>query len=201
MVRSRTKLIYGVGVNDFEYTIKVNGVHIPEYLQWRSMISRCYNKTYNDLHPTYKDVYVEEYLHSFTNFYNFIHTLKGYGQIDENEKPFQLDKDLLGVDKLYKRDNLCFIPQCINKFLTLRTLDRGECIIGVYKSSKNRFSSKLMIDCKVKNLGSFKTEMEAFQAYKEAKEQQAKVLAERWKEQIDERVYNALMNYKVNLTD
>ena len=50
-------------------------------------------------------------------------------------------------------------------------------------------------------LGFFKTEIEAFNAYKQAKEKYLKELAEKWKSQIDERAYNALMNYEVHIDD
>ena len=50
-------------------------------------------------------------------------------------------------------------------------------------------------------LGSFNTEIEAFKAYKQAKESFIKEQANKWKGQIDDRAYNALMNYKVEITD
>ena len=50
-------------------------------------------------------------------------------------------------------------------------------------------------------LGSFKTELEAFNAYKKAKESFVKELANKWKDKIDERAYEALMNYQVEITD
>ena len=49
--------------------------------------------------------------------------------------------------------------------------------------------------------GSFKTELEAFEAYKQAKESFIKEQANNWKDQIDERAYNALMNYTVEIAD
>jgi oligoribonuclease (3'-5' exoribonuclease) len=45
------------------------------------------------------------------------------------------------------------------------------------------------------------TELEAFLAYKHAKEAYIKELANKWKDQIDPRVYDALMNYQVEITD
>ena len=54
---------------------------------------------------------------------------------------------------------------------------------------------------KPKHLGYFKTEIEAFNAYKQAKESFVKEQANKWKDQIDERAYNALMNYTVEITD
>ena len=50
-------------------------------------------------------------------------------------------------------------------------------------------------------LGSFNTETEAFNAYKKAKEYFIKEQAEKWKDKIDIRAYNALMNYEVSVDD
>ena len=47
----------------------------------------------------------------------------------------------------------------------------------------------------------FNTELEAFNAYKEAKESFIKEQANKWKSQIDERAYQALINYTVEITD
>ena len=54
---------------------------------------------------------------------------------------------------------------------------------------------------KQEHLGCFKTEIEAFEAYKTAKELYIKEVANKFKSQIDNRAYNALMNYKVEITD
>ena len=50
-------------------------------------------------------------------------------------------------------------------------------------------------------LGRFNTEIEAFDAYKTAKENYLKEQANKYKPQIDLRAYNALMNYEVNIND
>ena len=47
----------------------------------------------------------------------------------------------------------------------------------------------------------FNTELEAFNAYKEAKENRLRELANKWKGKIDERAYQALINYTVEITD
>ena len=43
--------------------------------------------------------------------------------------------------------------------------------------------------------------IEDFNAYKQAKEAFVKEQASKWKSKIDERAYNALMNYEVEITD
>ena len=55
--------------------------------------------------------------------------------------------------------------------------------------------------CQKEHLGSFNTEIEAFNAYKTAKEAFIKEQANKWKGKIDERAYNALMNCQVEITD
>ena len=50
-------------------------------------------------------------------------------------------------------------------------------------------------------LGYFNTELEAFNAYKQAKESFIKEQANKWKGEIDDRAYEALMSYEVNIDD
>ena len=50
-------------------------------------------------------------------------------------------------------------------------------------------------------LGLFNTEIEAFNSYKTAKEAFVKEQANKYKSQIDQRAYNALMSYTVEITD
>ena len=47
----------------------------------------------------------------------------------------------------------------------------------------------------------FDTEIEAFNYYKINKEKYVKELAEKWKSEIDERAYQALIKYTVEITD
>ena len=54
---------------------------------------------------------------------------------------------------------------------------------------------------KGKQLGHFKTELEAFNAYKVVKEAYIKEVANKWRDQIDPRVYTALMNWEVSIND
>ena len=50
-------------------------------------------------------------------------------------------------------------------------------------------------------MGSYYTENEAFQAYKQAKEAYIKEVAEKWGGKIDDKVYQALLTYQVETTD
>ena len=57
------------------------------------------------------------------------------------------------------------------------------------------------LDSGRKYLGAFNTPEEAFYTYKEAKEKHIKELAFKYKDQIDPRVYNALMSWEVYIDD
>ena len=83
------------------------------------------------------------------------------------------------------------------------TASRGEHLIGVNWCKTNKAFRAMVRRNKGKreHLGCFKTELEAFNAYKQAKEAFVKEQAEKWKSQIDERAYEALMNYTVEITD
>jgi hypothetical protein len=61
--------------------------------------------------------------------------------------------------------------------------------------------AQLRVNGKLKHLGRFNTPEEAFQVYRTAKEAQIKVVAEKWKDQLDDRVYHALINYTVDIDD
>jgi hypothetical protein len=67
------------------------------------------------------------------------------------------------------------------------------------RKPSNRPSAILGIKGKSVHLGTFNTEIEAFQAYKTAKEAYIKEVANRWKDKIDPRVYEALMKYDCGL--
>ena len=54
---------------------------------------------------------------------------------------------------------------------------------------------------KKRHMGLFINHECAFLAYKEAKEAYIKEVANKWKDQIDPRVYDALLRYEVEITD
>ena len=64
-----------------------------------------------------------------------------------------------------------------------------------YKPRINRYIAQISKFKKVIHLGCFSTPEEAFLAYKQAKEAYIKEVAEIYKDEIEPRVYEALMNY------
>lgn len=69
--------------------------------------------------------------------------------------------------------------------------------------STRKFANKSLIKGYNGNLGYFQTKEESFAAYKASKERYIKMVATQYYKdgKITEKVYNALMNYKVEITD
>ena len=191
--------VHGVGVLGTKYSPSINGVQTKEYMLWIHMLQRCYSDGLKKKYQTYEGCEVGDKFKSYEYFYEWCHKQIGFGI-----EGFELDKDLLIKGNKVYNENVCvFLPQEINTLLTKSTASRGEHLIGVYWSKTNKAFKAQVRKNKGKQefLGYFKTELEAFNAYKVAKEYFVKEQAEKYKSQIDHRAYNALMNYTVEITD
>ena len=191
--------VYSIGIVGTKYPSMINGVQTKEYELWKSMLRRCYSDKYQKKYPTYEGCEVSDNFKSFEYFYEWCHK-----QIGFNNEGWHLDKDLLTKgNKVYSENSCVFIPAEINTLLIKCTASRGENLIGVYWDKKGKAFVAMVNKNKggSEYLGYFKTEIEAFNAYKKAKEAFIKEQAEKWKGKIDDRAYEALMDYQVEITD
>ena len=191
--------VYGVGVLGTKYPSRVNGVKTKEYVLWKGMLQRCYSDASKKKKPTYEGCEVSENFKYYEYFHEWCNKQIGFG-VDG----FELDKDLLTKgNKVYSESICIFIPSEINLLLVKCEASRGENLIGVYWcNTKKAFVAQVKKNKgRSEKLGYFNTELEAFNAYKQAKESFIKEQANNWKSQIDIRAYNALMNYTVEITD
>ena len=191
--------VFGVGITGTKYPITINGVITKEYELWKNMLQRCYSDAYRNKRPTYEGCKVSDSFKSYEYFYEWCNSQFGF-----NNKDWHLDKDLLVKgNKVYSESTCVFIPAEVNALLTKCTNSRGEHLIGVYWCKRDKAFVARVNKSKggSEYLGLFNTEIEAFKAYKKAKESFVKEQANKWKSQIDPRAYNALMNYKVSTDD
>ena len=180
---------FGVG----EFFQKRNGIRSCTYNTWKNMLERCYSKKESYKHPSYKNVTVCKEWHNFQNF----------GEWFENNyiEGWHLDKDILiKGNKIYSPETCCFIPSKINTLFISCNSVRGKYPIGVIKH-KEVFRARINRNKKYEHIGLFNTPEEAFQAYKTAKEQYIKEVADKYKDQISSRVYKAMYNYKIEIDD
>ena len=191
--------VFGVGVSGNKYPFRIDGIKTKEYALWCDMLRRCYSDAYKKRQPTYEGCKCSDNFKSYEYFYEWCHNQIGFGVSD-----FELDKDLLVKGNKIYSENICvFIPSEINSLLTKRESSRGKHLIGVCWSKRDKSFVAQVSKNKGKreHLGYFKTEIEAFNAYKEAKETFVKELANKWEGKIDPRAYEALMSYQVEITD
>ena len=191
--------VHGVGILGTKYPSAIVGRNTKEYELWNNMLRRCYSDNSKKKHPTYKDCEASENFKSYEYFYEWCNKQIGFG-VDG----FEIDKDLLVKgNKVYSENTCVFIPQEINSLLVKNTASRGEHLIGVSWSKTNKAFVAMVNKNKGKqeHLWFFNTEIEAFKAYKTAKESFVKEQANKWKDKIDERAYEALMNYEVSVDD
>ena len=167
------------------------------YWSWYAMIQRVYSEKHRGKFIAYEGAEVCEDWLNFQNYAAWCYSQKFFKNKDENGKVYHLDKDLLFKgNKVYSPETCCFIPHEINSIIQSANL--GKQPSGIYfRESRGMYEAAVRIGGKKVALGAYKTPEEAFYVYKKAKESYIKEVAEKWKGKIEDRVYEALMNYEV----
>jgi len=182
--------VFGVGYAGIgPYRISIGRKLTKTYVVWNDMLRRCYSDKSLKRQPTYIGCSVYEKWHNFQNFAKWF---------EENYREgYYLDKDILiKGNKIYGPNTCDFVPVEVNNLLIKSNKIRGYYPIGVSKNG-NKFQAALGSIY----LGLFDSPELAFAAYKFAKEEYIKEVANKWRGRIPERTYKALINYVVEITD
>ena len=200
------KRVFGIGyIGEDKYKAYENGKATKCYQTWKGMLERCYDDKLHKKEPTYKNCEVCKEWYNFQNFAKWYYN--NYYEI-EGQK-IHLDKDILCKgNKIYSPENCIFVPNNINVLFTKSDKSRGNYPIGVHYNKQNK---KFVAQCNIydyeenktkkKYLGLYDTVEKAFEVYKEFKERYIKQVADYYKEQIPDKLYNALYDYKIEITD
>ena len=192
-----SKLLYGVGSTD-GLKCRLDGSRMtPMYTLWSNMLSRCYGAKTQSRQPTYQGCEVSDNFKSFNFFTEWCQEQVGFGM-----DGYALDKDLLmGGNKVYSEDTCVFLPRLVNQALITQKNKQSNipsgvhrrkgCKINIYQSVLSKFNV-LHVLCRSDSIE------ECFFVYKKEKELYLKELADMFKDDIDIRAYNALVNYQVN---
>ena len=193
--------VWGVGcIGIGKYKPSINRKDTIEYHRWTSMLWRCYDPYFLNKHQTYKDMAV---CNEWLNFQNFAEWFQDNYYKLHNER-VELDKDIIKKgNKIYCPEYCALVPRSINTLITKGDKIRGAYPIGVwFNKQNNKYGAKLHVaDGKRKFLGYFSTPKKAFIAYKTAKEKYIKIMANKYKEILNNNVYKSLMQYQVEITD
>lgn len=193
------KKLYGVGINDADYTVtgysEVDGKlkqtwRCPYYKAWTNMLKRCYCSKYQATMPTYKVATVDHEWFSFTAFKQWM------GR--QHWKGLELDKDILSVGgKVYSKETCCFVPRRINSILLINPETRGSYPLGVSLTPSGKYQAVCKdVSAKAKGLGTFYTEIQAHSAWQMFKSKVIQEVAGEYLKEVygREDVYTNLMN-------
>lgn len=172
------------------------GYHKRLHGMWKGILQRCYvygrhsNYRYSgcSVHPDW---------HNYQNFAEWFDLRYG----ENYDVDWQIDKDiLLKGNKVYSEATCRLVPRSVNMLLVNSRSARGDYLIGVRYTGKlyTATVSRFGVQCVV---GRFKSELAAFECYKEHKEAYVKEVANMYKGVIEDDVYDALISWRVSIDD
>lgn len=183
---------YGMGyLGVGKYRMTKGKKPTPSYSAWRFLMRRLFCEENLKVNPTYKGCTVCKSWLNFQVFSEWFYSQESYGL------GYELDKDLLfRGNKHYSPETCVMIPQQINK--ALKTTQVNTVVAGVRKRKETKgYQVRISENGKRRHVGEFYTTEEAHNAYVKAKEEYIHRLAEEWKGKIEDRAYQALMNWTV----
>lgn len=186
--------IYGVGfIGDGPYQSKIGRKSAPAYISWCKMLDRCYSQKYQSASPTYVGCYVNSDWHNFQNFADWYHQ-----QPNSGTDGYHLDKDLIVFGNKEYGDRFCsFVPAEIN-LLKIHERSKNDLPVGVTRHWRG-YRARVSVDGKLIGLGTYPTPELAFYAYKRAKEENIKRMADIYKDVLDPRIYENLIRAEVEI--
>lgn len=167
---------------------------VPEHATWTRMLQRCYSGGYQSAQPTYAGCSVTDEWLDYQKFAEWLTSQPAWGM-----PGFELDKDLIFLgNKIYSPDACSLVPGAINCLISTRARKGSSPLGACFNKEKGKYTAFCMDgDGNNKYLGAFADAVEAFSVYKSYKERVIKMVAERFRAQIDPRVFHTLMNYEV----
>ena len=189
----------GVGLTGNTKTVDSNGKIKKSYNVWKGMIYRCYGQKEAEKLPTYRDCIVCDEWLCYANFEHWWDD--NYYEVSDQE--MNLDKDILFKgNKVYSPQTCVITPKNINLLFVKRDAKRGDLPVGVsyYKRDK-KYTATLREFGKPHFLGLYDTPIEAFNAYKQAKERFIKAMADEYQDKIPQKLYDAMHKWEVEISD
>lgn len=180
--------VVGVGFNGKgKYKPTVNRKITLAYQTWRDILRRCYCPAQQRRNQSYIGCSVDTSWHNFQIFAEWFYANYKTGM--------HIDKDLIKRgNRVYCSDFCSFVPPEINSLIKT---SRGNDKDGVH--SQDGFYIAFVTKYGIKTyLGCFKSYNEAANVYRKEKETHVKLMAEKYKSEIDPRVYSYLKSWKLS---
>ena len=183
--------VYGIGFfGEGPHKARENGCEVRTYKLWNHVIERCYSPRVHFKRQHYSECSVDKQWHNYQEFAEWCQWQTGFSA------EWTLDKDLIvPKNKIYSPDKCIFLPNEINTSLNFKRSGR-YCGVSFHKAS-NKFVAQIRCGEDSLHLGLFNCEEQAYLAYKAAKESQIKSLASKYKNELSEIAFEALMLWEV----
>ncbi len=191
-----------------EYVPYVTVKNNKALLTYNAMYKRCYDSETKKLNPHYNDCTMYEGWRKDSELFTEWFESNYYEVVSET---MEIDKDLLVMgNKEYAPDKCCILPQTINRMLSncvkhqsgIRNKKYKDLPLGVrYDEHKNKYYGQIRMDNKLGgeliNLNYWNTPEEAFNEYKIHKQAYILMMADKYKNYIPKKIYDALLKYEV----
>lgn len=172
------KLVFGVGVNDANYTVQIRETVCgtgnkrkrvlvwvcPYYARWAGVLQRCLCEKFKKKLPCYEDVRVCEEWLTFSNFKAWMETQDWEGKY--------LDKDILSSgSRIYSPDTCAFVTPRVNSIVadSRRDGERSRLLLGVGRAKKKFTARVTNFEGERQFLGVFDSPEEAHRAWQKHK--------------------------------
>lgn len=172
------------------------------YQKWRQLLERCYNLPEgNPYYNAYKDCFVDDEWHNFQNFSEWMIANEYAFNIDVNNRPWCLDKDILiqGNNK-YSKDTCVFVPNEVNVFFSRKEMgSTGRMGVNLIKPKSPNGKKGYTVRCSVGGkriyLGYYNNLDDAENEYFKCKDNASKILSNKWAGLVDRRVVDVLSSF------
>lgn len=164
-----------------------------EYSAWSGMLERCFDPKFKVKWPTYADCTCSYAFLDFQEFATWMTSQVGFS------KDCHLDKDLLVRGNKAYRPELCLLlPHAVNTLLIHKRFPNRCLPTGVtYVADRGKYVAQINRRGRYDTLGRFESVPAAEAAYKRAKEEEIRRVANLHKDVLDPRAYTSLMDYQV----
>lgn len=187
---------YGFLGDDREYIQYKHQLTDTEFYKLASRYNGVSQRTKtNHKYKLYQSVAKHESFSTLDKFVGWCIKQVGYEYYINDTDNWHLDKDILGDenDKMYSANSCVLVPHEINLMAKTRKRNKHGKGVQYQPIKKNPYRAYININGKSIGLGYYSTAEEANAEYVKARQAQVNVLKEKYKDMVDDRVWDGLM--------
>lgn len=178
-------LVYGIGIIGKKYPSKIDGKVVFSYSLWKDILRRVTSD------QSYKKCGISDNFKAYEYFHEWC-----LDTSNSNREGWEIDKDLFsGKMKIYSEDTCVFLPSKINNFLVKTDAD-GLPIVNIISKGGFYYASVLTLEGIPIISKAYTLYDDALKFYFDIKCQQIRLLAKKYKGELDAKTYDALINYR-----